>query len=168
MCSPGGALAFPAASSGRGGRLPGRVRGVYGATRFDEFTARPGLTDRSTAARLRDLERAGVLDRRAYREPGQRQRHEYVLTEAGGDLMPAVMALLQWANRHDPPPYPPEVRHDGCGEPVRIVPQCDAGHRVDADDLVVSASGPFGLRSPVTLESWEAEPPSSGNGHPDR
>ena len=129
----------------------------YGATRFDEFTARTGLTDRTTSARLRDFERAGVVERRAYREPGQRQRDEYVLTEAGTDLMPAVLALLQWATRHDPPPYPPELRHDGCGEPVRIVAQCDAGHRVESDDLVVSAPGPFGLASPISLESWDAD-----------
>lgn len=129
----------------------------YGAARFDELTARTGITDRTTAARLRDFERAGIVERRGYREPGQRQRHEYVLTQAGADLMPAVMALLQWANDHDPPPYPPELHHDGCGETVRIVAECDAGHRVAADDLVVSAPGPFGLESPVTVEAWDAE-----------
>lgn len=129
----------------------------YGATRFDDFTARTGLSDRAAAARLRELEHAGVLERRAYREPGQRERQEYVLTEAGTDLMPVVMGLLQWANRHDPPPYPPELRHDGCGEQVRIVAECDAGHPVAVDDLVVSAPGPFGLTSPITLDSWDAE-----------
>lgn len=122
----------------------------YGATRFDEFTARSGLTDRTTSARLRDLVDAGVLDRREYREPGQRARHEYVLTEAGQDLMTAVFALLEWGNRHDPPPYPPEMRHQGCGEVVGIVATCAAGHVVVADDVVVSAAGPFGLEAPVT------------------
>jgi DNA-binding HxlR family transcriptional regulator len=130
----------------------------YGATRFDEFTARTSLTDRTTSARLRDLVRAGILDRRAYREPGQRQRHEYVLTEAGTELMPAVFALLQWGNRHDPPPYPPSMRHDGCGQTVSIVAECAAGHRLDPDDVVVRAEGPFGLESPVTLEAWDAGP----------
>jgi DNA-binding HxlR family transcriptional regulator len=129
----------------------------YGATRFDEFTARTGLTDRATSARLRDFERAGIVARRAYRDPGQRQRYEYVLTQAGSDLMPAVFALLQWANEHDPPPYPPEVRHLGCGDDVRIVAECGAGHRVEADDLVVSASGPFGLSSPVAIGTWDNE-----------
>lgn len=120
----------------------------YGATRFEQFSARTGLTHRTTAARLGELVDAGVLDRRPYREAGQRARHEYVLTEAGSDLMPVVFALLQWANRHDPPPYPPQLRHDGCGEPVRIVAECAAGHRIEPDDLVVSARGPFGLVAP--------------------
>lgn len=127
----------------------------YGATRFDEFTARTGLTDRTTAARLRDFERAGILERRAYREPGQRRRHEYVLTDAGTDLMPVLLALLQWANKHDPPPYPPEVRHNGCDRPVRVVAQCADGHEVEPNDLTVAADGPFGLSTPTSLAAWD-------------
>lgn len=126
----------------------------YGATRFEQFAARTDLTDRITSARLRELVDAGILERRAYREPGQRSRHEYVLSRAGADLMPAVLALLEWANVHDPPPYPPALRHDGCGRPVHIVAICDGGHRVGVNDLVVSAAGPFGLAAPITLEAW--------------
>lgn len=122
----------------------------YGATRFDEFTARSGLTARTTSARLRDLVAAGVLDRQEYQEPGQRGRHGYVLTAAGQDLMPAVFALLEWGNRHDPPPYPPRLQHQGCGEVVGVVARCAAGHEVTADEVVVSAAGPFGLSSPIT------------------
>ncbi len=126
----------------------------YGATRFEEFTARTNLTDATAAARLRDLVRAGILDRQPYREPGQRRRHEYVLTAAGAELMPAIFALLQWANDHAPPPYPPALSHTGCGEPVTIAARCAAGHDVEADDITVTAAGPFGLADPVTLETW--------------
>ena len=77
----------------------------YGASRFEEFAARADLTDGTTSARLRDLVEAGILEKRPYQEPGQRRRHEYALTPAGEDLMPALFALLQWANRHDPPPF---------------------------------------------------------------
>ena len=126
----------------------------YGATRFDEFAARADLTDATTSARLRELVHAGILDKQPYQEPGQRSRHEYVLTAAGQDLMPALFALLQWANRHDPPPYPPDLHHGECGEPVIIEARCASGHLVDADDIVVTASGPFGLEDPVTLENW--------------
>lgn len=103
------------------------------------------LTDTTTSARLRDLTEAGILAKQPYQDPGRRRRSAYVLTEAGEDLMPAVFALLQWGNRHDPPPYPPELSDDGCGEPVRIVARCAAGHVVDADDLTVTAAGPSGL-----------------------
>jgi DNA-binding HxlR family transcriptional regulator len=121
----------------------------YGATRFEEFTARADLTDATTSAHLRDLVRAGILDKRPYQEPGQRRRHEYVMTPAGEDLMPALFALLQWANRHDPPAYPPALHHDGCGEPVSIEARCAAGHPVATDAIVVTASGPFGLDDPM-------------------
>ena len=46
----------------------------YGATRFEQFSARAGLTDATTSARLRDLVAAGILDRRPYQEAGQRRR----------------------------------------------------------------------------------------------
>ena len=121
----------------------------YGASRFEEFAARADLTDGTTSARLRDLVGAGLLEKRPYQEPGQRRRHEYVLTQAGEDLMPALFALLQWANRHDPPPYPPRLTHDGCGRPVTVEARCDAGHHVTSDDVAVTATGPFGLDAPV-------------------
>lgn len=129
----------------------------YGATRFEEFTARADLTDATTSARLRDLVAAGILDRRPYQEAGQRRRHEYVLTAVGQDLMPALLALLQWANRHDPPPYPPELLHDGCGQPVTIEARCTDGHRVEADDILVTAPGPFGLADALAPEVGRAQ-----------
>jgi len=90
-----------------------------------------------------------VLDKRPYQEPGQRRRDEYVLTPAGFGLMPALFALFQWANEHDSPPYPPTLAHDGCGAPVVVVASCAEGHLVEADEIVVSAPGPFGLDDPV-------------------
>lgn len=121
----------------------------YGATRFEEFTARAGLTDAATATRLRSLVEAGIMEKQPYREPGRRVRQEYVLTRSGADLMPAVFALLQWGNRHDPPPYPPVLTHDGCGETVAVVTRCAAGHDVDVEHIVASAAGPFGLDDPA-------------------
>lgn len=120
----------------------------YGATRFDEFAARSGLTDSTTSTRLRELVGAGVLDTRAYQDTGHRRREEYVLTEAGRELMPALFALLQWANRHDPPPYPPQMSHAGCGARVSVEARCARGHVVTDDELSVSAPGPFGLERP--------------------
>ena len=122
---------------------------MYGATRFDELTARTGLTEATTAQKLRDLVGAGLMARRPYQDPGQRRREEYVLTEAGADLMPALMALLQWGNVHDTPPYPPALEHDGCGAPVVVEAHCRRGHRVPLDELVVSTEGPFGLEDPA-------------------
>ena len=120
----------------------------YGATRFEEFASRTGLTETTTSSQLRVLMEAGLFALRPYREPGSRSRNEYVLTPAGEDLMPALFALLQWANRHDPPPYPPVMHHESCGAQVSVVAICDAGHELVADDISVSARGPFGILKP--------------------
>ncbi len=51
-----------------------------------------------------------------YREPGQRERHEYRLTEKGLDLITAVIALMhgdRWEAGPDGPPVqvlPPRLR----------------------------------------------------------
>ena len=109
----------------------------YGARRFDEFVARSGLTDSTTSARLRELVDVGVLHTQPYKVAGQRRRDEYLLTDAGRELMPALFALFQWANRHDAPPYPPELTHDGCCAALVIEARCERGHHVtdDGQDL---------------------------------
>src|SRR3954454_21854561 len=89
----------------------------YGATRFDEFAERAGASEPVTAARLRELVAAGLLVQEAYKEPrarlrervaagllvkepykepGQRTRHAYRLTAKGQELLPALVALMQW------------------------------------------------------------------------
>ncbi|GAA1434444.1 hypothetical protein GCM10009616_28910 [Microlunatus lacustris] len=133
---------------------------LYGATRFDEFQSRTGLTSGTTAARLRELVATGVLVKRPYQEPGRRQRDEYALTAAGHDLVPVLLALLQWANRHDPPPYPPQLRHRDCGEPVAVTVACAGGHEVDAAAVSVTAAGPFGVPDP------EVPHPAGRSGRP--
>lgn len=72
----------------------------YGTTRFDDFAARVEITEAAAAARLRDVVDHGLLARRPYREPGARTRDEYVLTESGRDLMPALIALFEWGQKH--------------------------------------------------------------------
>jgi DNA-binding HxlR family transcriptional regulator len=55
----------------------------YGGARFEDLVRRTGLSEAVAAGRLKELVRHDVLDRRPYREPGSRTRHEYVLTERG-------------------------------------------------------------------------------------
>jgi DNA-binding HxlR family transcriptional regulator len=113
----------------------------YGTRRFDDFARRVGITPAVAAARLRELVEVGLLERSPYREPGQRTRDEYVLTPMGRDLLPAALALMQWGDRYlSAPDGPPlAVSHAGCGEPVRVRIQCDAGHDVPLEDLAVRA-----------------------------
>jgi DNA-binding HxlR family transcriptional regulator len=114
----------------------------YGSRRFDEFTRRVGITEASAAARLKELTEHGLLERRPYQEPGQRTRHEYVLTEMGRDLMPAALALMAWGDKHlsGARGAPLKLRHTTCGRPVAVEVRCTEGHVVPLDELGVSAA----------------------------
>jgi DNA-binding HxlR family transcriptional regulator len=106
----------------------------YGTSRFDDFVIRAGLSEAVTAARLRELTSAGLLDRRPYQESGQRTRYEYQLTEMGAELFPALAALFQWGDRWLAPAGV-ELRHHDCGGAVRAELHCAAGHRVSVADV---------------------------------
>lgn len=108
----------------------------YGTSRFDDFARRVGLSEPATAARLRELVDNGLLEREDYRDPGQRTRQRYRLTKMGTDLIPALVALMQWGDRWlDDRGGPVALRHRGCGEAVGVELRCAAGHRVQAGNL---------------------------------
>ncbi|GIJ52422.1 transcriptional regulator family protein [Virgisporangium aliadipatigenens] len=115
---------------------------AYGAHRFDEFARRVGVTDAVMAARLRQLTDDGLLRREPYREPGQRTRFEYHLTDMGRDVLPALLALMQWGDRYltgeDGPPL--RVTHMDCGAPVTAKVTCARGHEVPSDEISVRRS----------------------------
>jgi DNA-binding HxlR family transcriptional regulator len=108
----------------------------YGTTRFDDFAERVGISEPVTAARLKELVDQGLLEREDYREPGQRTRQRYRLTEKGADLFPALVALMEWGNRWlDDRGGPVELRHRDCGERVSVHLRCEVGHEVTSDEL---------------------------------
>ncbi|HEX4108861.1 MAG TPA: helix-turn-helix domain-containing protein [Solirubrobacteraceae bacterium] len=128
----------------------------YGTTRFDDFAQRAQISEPVTAARLRDLVAEGLLEREDYREPGQRTRQRYRLTEKGADLFPALVALMQWGDRWiDDGGGPVELRHRGCGETVTAQLRCAADHRVDVGEVQLAGRRP--LTNPNT-----GLPPESG------
>jgi DNA-binding HxlR family transcriptional regulator len=110
----------------------------YGTTRFDHLAARVGISDAVASARLRELLEFGLLKRSPYREPGQRTRHEYVLTESGEDLLPVLLALADWGRRHTESSSSPQFHHANCGAEVEAEVRCADGHHVLLDDLVVT------------------------------
>lgn len=108
----------------------------YGASRFDVLVRRTGVSEAVAAQRLRELVDAGALTKEPYREPGQRTRNAYVLTEAGHDLLPALLALLEWGAAHTEG-RAPAVTHAGCGEQVGVELRCAAGHQVREGEIAV-------------------------------
>ena len=108
----------------------------YGTRRFDDFAARVGITEAAASARLRDLVDAGLLEKQPYQEPGARTRHEYVLTPAGTDLLPVVIALFEWGQAHTGrKPSAMQPVHHGCGADAHVSLRCTAGHEVPPEEL---------------------------------
>jgi DNA-binding HxlR family transcriptional regulator len=102
----------------------------YGAERFDEIARRAQLSEPTVAARLRELTADGLLEREDYKEPGQRTRQGYRLTEKGSDFFPILATLMAWGDRWVNEGGPLELRHHDCGEVVEVELRCAAGHVV--------------------------------------
>lgn len=107
---------------------------ALGVRRFDELRSATGAPRQVLADRLRRLGEAGVIASRDYQLPGRRTRSEYVLADAGLDLLPVLAALSDWAERHLPGAGggDPDIvyRHVGCGGRVRAALRCECGELV--------------------------------------
>src|SRR5271156_6416663 len=72
----------------------------FGTTRFDDFVERIESSAPAVSRALKQLESAQIVTRTPYREPGRRARNEYRLTEAGEDLLPVFISLVQWGDTY--------------------------------------------------------------------
>ena len=104
----------------------------YGTSRFEDFVDRIGTSAPAVSRALKQLEAAEIVLRVPYRTPGARSRDAYELTPAGQDLLPVLLALTQWGDKHLQSGSPPLafVTSD-TGQPVRVRVTADA----DAADL---------------------------------
>ncbi len=85
--------------------------------RFDDLVEDLGISRNLLTRRLKSLVENGIVDRVAYsRRPA---RYEYRLTEAGRDLVPAILALTAWGDRWARPKQGSPILfvHKGCGHP---------------------------------------------------
>ena len=125
------------------------LREVFnGIRRFEDMRVRTAIPRQVLTDRLARLVDEGLLRREPYREPGQRQRHEYRLTPMGLDLYPVFVSLNEWGTTYyaDAAGSPLSFVHRGCGGEVRAVLRCEHGHDVDDVRAVVTAVGPGARR----------------------
>ena len=69
-----------------------------GVTRFEGLQRSLGVSRRALAERLAALVEHGVLRKVAYSE--RPPRHNYLLTPKGEGLLPVLIALQEWGDRH--------------------------------------------------------------------
>lgn len=117
---------------------------MYGVTRFADFQTVLGCPRNLLADRLRMLAGHGIFAMQAYKEPGDRTRHEYVLTEKGERLVPAIIAIMQWGDEYlaDPAGPASHIDHRECGHHVHVQMVCGAGHLVQSVDEMKVTPGP--------------------------
>lgn len=94
--------------------------------RFDDIQVQTGATPQMVAARLKNLERDGLVEKRLYNQ--RPARYEYHLTDKGRDFFPVLLALRAWGETWCR--LPGEERstnytHLACGGPAGLGPLCD-------------------------------------------
>ena len=92
-----------------------------GCTRFDDIQAQTDATAQMLAARLKQLEADGLVERRAYSE--RPLRYEYVLTEMGRAFYPVISAYRAWGEMWCKSPDEPQAVHSfhrKCGAEIGL------------------------------------------------
>lgn len=127
------------------------VRDLFaGMTKFEDIRRDLGIASNVLAARLEELERHGVVDRRQYRSAPA--RYEYVLTVKGLDLYPVIATLLAWGDkwRSDPDGPPALTVHTDCGRVTTAKAVCaECGGELNAANAI-AAPGPGARPGPGT------------------
>lgn len=103
-----------------------------GVTRFNDHQHNLGIATNILKTRLDALVEGGIMQR----QTGTGGQNEYVLTEKGRDLGPALVALTHWGDlwaTSDPPPI--LYRHSGCGAEVTVQTTCRLHGPIDPAEI---------------------------------
>ena len=104
-------------------------------------TSRPAPARRATCspAACASSRSAGIVERRLYSE--RPPRHEYLLTEAGGELHPVLLQLKEWGDRHVNPGSEPVIFEHTCGEDFHALTVCEACREPIGDGALTVTGG---------------------------
>jgi DNA-binding HxlR family transcriptional regulator len=116
----------------------------FGVRRFGQLARNLNIPRPTLSTRLRTLVDGGLLERVRYaKDP---DRYEYQLTDAGRELFPAIVILMQWGDRHMSQPKGPPIvlRHDVCGEVAEPRLDCArCGQEITARNVTPEAGPGF-------------------------
>lgn len=127
------------------------VRDLFlGLDRFEQLATDLGISRNLLTARLDTLISGGVVTREPYCE--HPPRHRYVLTQAGRELVPVLMALMAWGDRWATPEGGPPVRlhHVTCGTATVPTVTCSACGGALQPETVHTSPGPGARTAPGT------------------
>ena len=116
---------------------------MFGAKRFSQFERSLGIARNILTARLNMLVEEGLMEKR----PSAETNHtEYVLTQAGLDLEPTLLAMTHWGDKYRPNPDGARLifKDRETGEPIQPIHAItESGKSLDPGDLTAEV-GPGG------------------------
>ena len=120
-------------------------------TRFDELVEDLGISRNLLTRRLKFLVTNGVIERVSYQQ--RPVRYAYRLTEAGRDLIPAILALSAWGDRWARPREGSPILfvHQSCGHLFEPKVVCSACVEELSAETVKAIPGPGGAARPGTM-----------------
>lgn len=129
----------------------------FRARTFEEYQRATGIARNILSDRLQRLVDFEILERRTYAEGEKRTLSEYRLTEAGLELYPIIVAMLEWGNNHtglvNGPPT--ELIHRTCGHaahPEMVCSEC--GEALDPHEVEVRPGPGAKKQAPA----WQPKP----------
>lgn len=118
----------------------------FGVRRFNEIQADLGISRSVLASRLAKLVELGVIRTVPYQEPGERARNEYRLTRKGVELLPAMVALMSWGDRHLSGGLGPIALEDRItGERVAVELRSESGRLVQPNEIRPRVTSPASI-----------------------
>lgn len=108
----------------------------FGVRRYAQFAQVLGIPRPTLSDRLAKLVGAGLLSRERYAGGPIRADYEYRLTQAGRDLFPAIVVLMEWGEKHLGAGPAATWTHETCGRSSHPVLTCDhCGQPVSAHNM---------------------------------
>ncbi|GAA2127451.1 winged helix-turn-helix transcriptional regulator [Actinomadura napierensis] len=112
-----------------------------GATRYSDFQRSLGVATNILTARLDGFVEAGIMRRHRYSE--QPELYEYLLTDKGRALAPALVALTEWGDEWATDSEPPILyTHSVCGAGITQHTVCEHCGRVEDPAEIQATFGP--------------------------
>jgi DNA-binding HxlR family transcriptional regulator len=112
-----------------------------GATRYSDFQRSLGIATNILKTRLDSFVETGIMRRHRYSE--QPALYEYLLTDKGRALAPALVALSAWGDRWATDGEPPILyTHSVCGAGIAQQTVCAHCGRVDDPIEIQATIGP--------------------------
>lgn len=109
---------------------------IHGIVRFDQIQNDLGISRTLLTKRLNALVAEGIFEKQPVQQAGQRPYYSYEFTSKGLDLLPTLITLGEWSDRHmQGPKSRLSFKHRDCGRKVQPTLQCGCENGASSEHL---------------------------------